>query len=450
MSYENTQPKRFSKLSQHTKAEIARDLIKQDHKNFSEAARHFTEKYKTKYPEGISRFTIARIFKEKEKLATIAGSKFMKRKKGQSTIRTELREFEAELIESILLRVRSGLTFSLEAVRQVALRLRKSPAYGNCVYLQSHIFSRNWFQAFKKRKDIIYVMYNGSRKYQPDDQLEQMKLRIKKEISGYAKENIVNADESALYWNQAQKKSFMLKNEDFHKTNSKERITILPFVNQAGENAHPMVVIGKTLTPRDFRGVEKVKIMDGDTQIGWEIKNENILYFKQCNAWNTGYLMKYILHRWDKELITTDRKIVLLLDNFSGHLNLGSFGNIKIIYFPPGLTSYLQPLDCGIFAPAKSFYRSMVTLQQLDNFELGKATKVGMSDVLRMIAENWSKVNGQIIINAWIKSGLLIGECEKEIEEATNQMEKDEQKENKKGTTKRGGIYRCYSVCCVS
>ena len=54
----------------------------------------------------------------------------------------------------------------------------------------------------------------------------------------------------------------MIKNEDFHKANSKERITILPFVNQAGENAQPMIVIRKTLTPRHFRGVEKVKIMD--------------------------------------------------------------------------------------------------------------------------------------------------------------------------------------------
>ena len=52
MSYENTLPKRFSKLSQHTNAEIARELIKENHKNLCEAARHFIEKYKTKYPQG--------------------------------------------------------------------------------------------------------------------------------------------------------------------------------------------------------------------------------------------------------------------------------------------------------------------------------------------------------------------------------------------------------------
>ena len=39
-----------------------------------------------------------------------------------------------------------------------------------------------------------------------------------------------------------------------------------------------------------------------------------------------------------------------------------------------------------------------------------------MSLAIQMIAENWAKVNGEIMINAWKKSGLLSGECTKETE----------------------------------
>ena len=72
----------------------------------------------------------------------------------------------------------------------------------------------------------------------------------------------------------------------------------------------------------------------------------------------------------------------------------------------------------------------MITLKQLENLELEKPIKIGMYDVIRMIRENWSKVSGEIIINAWIKSGLLSGEWKKEMEELTTQMVMDEELEN--------------------
>ena len=58
------------------------------------------------------------------------------------------------------------------------------------------------------------------------------------------------------------------------------------------------------------------------------------------------------------------RKVLLLLDNFSGHElgvekvgGLDSLRNVKIRWLPPNTTSHWQPLDQGIIASFKLHYR---------------------------------------------------------------------------------------------
>jgi hypothetical protein len=58
------------------------------------------------------------------------------------------------------------------------------------------------------------------------------------------------------------------------------------------------------------------------------------------------------------------RKVLLLLDNFSGHElgvqrvgGLDGLDNVKIRWLPPNTTSYWQPLDQGIIASFKLHYR---------------------------------------------------------------------------------------------
>jgi hypothetical protein len=59
-----------------------------------------------------------------------------------------------------------------------------------------------------------------------------------------------------------------------------------------------------------------------------------------------------------------ERKILLLLDNFSGHkLSIQLVGglqgllHVRIEWLPPNTTSYWQPLDQGLIASFKLQYR---------------------------------------------------------------------------------------------
>ena len=59
---------------------------------------------------------------------------------------------------------------------------------------------------------------------------------------------------------------------------------------------------------------------------------------------------------WDIELQLKNHQITLTLDNFMGHTIQYQPKNITLIYFKPGLTLHIQPLNVGIICCFKAHY----------------------------------------------------------------------------------------------
>ena len=81
-----------------------------------------------------------------------------------------------------------------------------------------------------------------------------------------------------------------------------------------------------------------------------------------------------IFQEYLKELdFHVERSIILLLDNASSHIwdNL-ILRNIKVISFPPNITSKLQSLDAGIIAAFKYHYHRKQIAWGLDQFDDGR------------------------------------------------------------------------------
>jgi hypothetical protein len=73
------------------------------------------------------------------------------------------------------------------------------------------------------------------------------------------------------------------------------------------------------------------------------------------------------------------RKVLLLLDNFSGHElgvqlvgGLEGLDNVQIEWLPANTTSYWQPLDQGIIAGFKLQYRAQWVTYMLRQYEANK------------------------------------------------------------------------------
>lgn len=78
------------------------------------------------------------------------------------------------------------------------------------------------------------------------------------------------------------------------------------------------------------------------------------------------------IRQLNDDMKTQGRHILLLLDNFSGHMvDDEEFSHVRIKFLPPNTTSRLQPLDTGIIAVVKKSFRTNRMQKAVELDEMG-------------------------------------------------------------------------------
>ncbi|KAE8219723.1 hypothetical protein CF326_g8893 [Tilletia indica] len=120
------------------------------------------------------------------------------------------------------------------------------------------------------------------------------------------------------------------------------------------------IIIGKT---------KKLRFFNKHTgqQLGFD-------YYNNKTAWMTGLIFFDWLMRWNEALRKDTRRILLLVENFSGHtVDTSKLPNIQLQFFKPNFTAHVQPRDSGIVCWFKAKDRTLVMNQYLERYEQGKA-----------------------------------------------------------------------------
>ena len=100
---------------------------------------------------------------------------------------------------------------------------------------------------------------------------------------------------------------------------------------------------------------------------------------------------------------TENRHILLLMDNFSGHTIGYEPKNIKLEYFEPNMTPFVQPCDAGIIRTFKALYRKSFNQRAIDRNEAGEREiyKIDLLEAMLMAKKAWSKVSRETIKHCW-------------------------------------------------
>ena len=188
---------------------------------------------------------------------------------------------------------------------------------------------------------------------------------------------------------------------------SKERITLGLCASLEGEKITPLV-IGKSRKPRCFINVNPDSLP--------------VMYRNNAKAWMTGALYEEWLRTLDRKMKRQKRKILLFVDNAPSHPKL-DLPNVKVQFFPPNVTSVLQPMDQGIIQTLKLKFRK----RQLQHFirEVDNSTKTGteilkdisLLDAIYWINGSWAEVQTSTIVKCFAKSGFST--CTDEIGDST-------------------------------
>lgn len=183
------------------------------------------------------------------------------------------------------------------------------------------------------------------------------------------------------------------------------RISVLRFLFISGTDKRKLIVIGKSAKPRCFKNVKSLPVD----------------YFHNKKAWMTQDIFKKWLISFDKDMRTAKRKILLFIDNCAAHGHATDMQKhlkaITLAYFPPNVTSHLQPLDQGIINSLKVQYRGQLLRSITAGMENGEDIKpLNLLEAIRIISQCWfDKVTTQTISNCFRKAGFAM-QNESEIE----------------------------------
>ncbi|GBO22088.1 Tigger transposable element-derived protein 4 [Araneus ventricosus] len=173
-----------------------------------------------------------------------------------------------------------------------------------------------------------------------------------------------SSDETGLFYKLTPNQTLKFKGEKCVRGKLlKVRITILVCANMNGSEKQKLTVIGKTQKPR--------KIFDSD-----------------------------------EELAKKKRKIVLLIDNCTAHIEPSNLQCIKVVFLPPNTTSVLQPMDQGVIRSLKCHYRKQFILRILECFDKNKDCDISLLHAVVLLEKSGRMVRESTIRNWFSHVGL--------------------------------------------
>jgi hypothetical protein len=154
-------------------------------------------------------------------------------------------------------------------------------------------------------------------------------------------------------------------------------------------------------------------------------------YFSQNKAW----MDKETCWRWFREVFAlevrrrTGRCVLLIMDNAPGHFEAFEEDNIRVVFFPPNVTSWKQPCDQGIIAALKKRAKCLYLKDVMEYHDQDEAQKehkraqaqrlprgaagaafgnpAHLLDAANYVQCAWDAVTSTTISNAWRKAELF-------------------------------------------
>lgn len=276
--------------------------------------------------------------------------------------------------------------------------------------------SSGWLDRWKKRYGVRQLTVCGEKLSADVSSIEKFKQDFKKQIedSRYTYDQIYNCDESGLNYKMLPSKTLASRQERSapgHKR-SKERLTIMACSNLSGKHKLPLMVIGKSARPRALKDISP--------------KALPVYYKSQKSAWMDANLFT----SWFKEefvpsvtkFLKRNRlpiKAVLLMDNAPSHPGDGlHVGEIIVKFFPPNVTSIMQPMDQGVLENIKKNYRRLFLEHLLAYTEkediINGLRKITLKNVIYWVSQAWDSVRASTIQKSWSKTIDFENSCDSE------------------------------------
>lgn len=265
--------------------------------------------------------------------------------------------------------------------------------------------SNQWLSGFKTRFGLSTQKICGEEEKVNIEDWHEWIAKYKATLEEYPLCDIFNVDETGLYYRMLPTRAVCFVGEKCHGgVKSKERVTAMLATNWDGSEKLPLLIIGKSRKPRPFPYLPK-------TQKHYSLGQLGCLYRNQASSWMDREIFAEWINNMERKCAATNRKVLMLLDNFSCHyvpdLKLKF---VRLLFLPPNTTSKSQPLDQGIIQNMKAHYKKGLInyyWSQLVSQESEKVVKVKEIDLfqgVQRVVDAWNAVKPETIQKCFSRS----------------------------------------------
>ena len=334
---------------------------------------------------GIPKYTLSTWIKSKEKIfeaMKTQGNKSKRRRLKEGTF-----AHLDDLIFKWLLTVRSR-----NAVVSASILKTKVKELAEKINIKGFQASDGWVDRWKNRYNVSFKTVSGEGNPCTAEMTAQWKeTTLPTILSKYELDEIYNADEFGLFFRMQPDKSLNLRSEAcVGGKHSKIRLTGMAAANAMGDKL-PMFVIGKSKSPRCFKGVKHLLC---------RYRNQNI-------SWIDSVLFEEWIREMDSKFTKEKKKVALIIDNCPAHPTIDNLKSTELIFLPPNTTSKLQPMDQGVIRSLKAYYKSLASQRLVVAIDKGKDLPVfSILDAMKMLDLAWQQVKISTIVNCFAKAGI--------------------------------------------
>ncbi len=247
--------------------------------------------------------------------------------------------------------------------------------------------------AFVKRNGLVYRTLHGESKTASNNDISGFSDELTTLYHNYDIKDIFNLDETGVFLKNSGNKTYVMDKKDSKNIKQqKTRLTVMLGINELNEKL-PLLIVGKSRNPRCLKGINVLNAF-------------NTYYYFNKTSWLTREIFENYIFHLNLELLKTQRKILIFLDNFAGHY-IPSTSNIEFVYLPANTKSILQPLDQGIISVFKRNYKSK--LNDFINFKIiandlsikNAFLSLDLRNVIAWIKESFEQITPECAKNCW-------------------------------------------------
>ncbi|KGL72927.1 Tigger transposable element-derived protein 4, partial [Tinamus guttatus] len=211
-------------------------------------------------------------------------------------------------------------------------------------------------------------------------------------MNEYRPKDMFNIKETGLLYQMLPHSTFSFRGEACSVGElSRERVTVVVGTNADGSEKLPLLVIGKSRSPRCFRGAKSLPVD----------------YEANEMAWMTTEVFEQWVHKLDERFQAQQRRVVIFVDPLPAHSEVKGLKAVELVLLPPDASSCIA-MQHGVIRSLKVKYRHCLIKRFIDCVVSNKEFVLTLLDAVEMLQLCWRKIAPETIIKSYKEAGFQL------------------------------------------